>query len=89
MKFVGLVNNPRDPLVLLKCALYTEEKSTTATKKNKKKKRKMQNVNPNLSIVCACVVDFVCVFVFAFYLVSPMVLFMDQSSDEKRMALFS
>ena len=49
----------------------------------------MQNVNPNLSIVCACVVDFVCVFVFAFYLVSPMVLFMDQPSDEKRMALFS
>ena len=40
---MGLVNSTRDSLVLLKCALYIEEKSTTAAKK--KKKRKMQIVN--------------------------------------------
>ena len=33
---MGLVNSTRDSLVLLKCALYTEEKSTTAAKKKKK-----------------------------------------------------
>ena len=33
MKFVGPVNSARDPLVLLKCAQYTEEKSTIAAKK--------------------------------------------------------
>ena len=38
MKFVGLVNSKHDPLMLLKCALYTEEKSTIEAKKTKKKK---------------------------------------------------
>ena len=37
MKFVGLVNSAWDLLVLLKCALYIEEKLTTAVKKKKKK----------------------------------------------------
>ena len=35
---MGLVNSAWHPLVLLKCALYTEEKSTTAAKKKEKKK---------------------------------------------------
>ena len=39
MKFVGPVNSAQDPLVLLKCALYTEEKSTTADKKKGKKEK--------------------------------------------------
>ena len=55
MKFVGLVNSTHDPLMLLKCALYTEEKSTIEAKKTKKKKRKtqnmnVQNVNPNRTL---------------------------------------
>ena len=46
------VYSARDSLVLLKCALYTEEKSTTvAKKKKKKKKRKTQNVNPNRTLM--------------------------------------
>ena len=91
MKFVGPINSARDPLASLKCALYTKEKSTIATKKKKKKEEEnanVQNVNPHLTILCACVVDFLRAFVFAFYLVSPMILFMDQSSDEKHMTLF-
>ena len=60
MKFVGLVNSAWHPLVLLKCALYTEEKSTTAAKKKEKKKRKTQNmnaqnVNPNRTTVCVLI----------------------------------
>ena len=39
MKFVGLVNSAHDPLMLLKCALYTEEKSTIEAKKKEKKKK--------------------------------------------------
>ena len=34
------VNSARNPLVLLKCALYTEEKSTIMAKKIEKKKRR-------------------------------------------------
>ena len=45
MKFVDLVNSVRDPLMLLKYALYTKEMLTTTAKKKRKKKRKTQNVN--------------------------------------------
>ena len=44
MKFVGPMNITLDPLVLLKCALYTKEKST-------KKKKKLLNLNPNYTLM--------------------------------------
>jgi len=47
VKFVDPMNSIRDPLVLLKCVLYTEEKSTPAAKK----KKKTQNVNPNRNYI--------------------------------------
>ena len=47
---MGPVNSARDPLVLLKCALYIEEKSTTATKKKKKKEENAKRESkPHLS----------------------------------------
>ena len=52
MKFVGLVNSAWDPLVLIKCALYIEEKSTTAAKKKRKTQNvNSQNVNPNRTLI--------------------------------------
>ena len=56
MKFVGLVNSAQGLLTLLKCALYTEEKSTIEAKKKKKKKKKENakhectKVNPNRTL---------------------------------------
>ena len=37
------MNSARDLLVLLKCALYIEEKLITASKKKKEKKKKEKN----------------------------------------------
>ena len=41
MKFVGPMNSTLDPLVLLKCALYTKEKSTKKKKKTAKLESKL------------------------------------------------
>ena len=49
MKFMSPVNSARDLLVLLKCALYTEEKSTTATKKKKKEENAKRESKLHLS----------------------------------------
>ena len=55
------MNSAWYPLVLLKCALYTEEKSTTAAKKKKEKKKRKtqnmnaQNMNPNRTTVCVLI----------------------------------
>ena len=43
-----VVNSVRDPLVLLRCALYTKEKSTNAAKKKKKDDAKCE-FKPQLS----------------------------------------
>ena len=47
------VYSARDSLVLLKCALYTEEKSTTVAKKKKKKeeeKNAKRESKPHLNV---------------------------------------
>ena len=59
VKFVGIMNSARDPFVLLKYALYTEEKSTTAAKKKKRKENAKHESKPHLCVIVSFGLHFV------------------------------